>query len=221
MHAFGVFKDDKNNVIKNNKVNSVLKHLRRVIKEDWEFDGDLKSIELFARKGTWGTKILFDGYSDVTLWEIEEDFREDLQKNLPHAKVRIVDSIEAIKNETEKYDLMSVDDMLGCYGIDGNGHCDIVNSIPGALKDEAVLLLNVVARPYNYDNVDEEWKQRRKSFFGVDDDRSLSFTTVFNAYQSILNEHGFDIENYEYMPREYTNDLDYFYYLCLKVKKIN
>ena len=66
---------------------------------------------------------------------------------------------------------------------------------------------------------DKDWQKRRKDFYNVKDDQSLSFNDVLITYKRILSSAGYKISDYEYLCREYANDLDYFYYLCLNLEK--
>ena len=208
-------------VVYNKKSQIALKHLKKIIKNSWNFDGDLKCIELFAREGSWHTKTLFSEFTDVTLCEINSIYRDSLSLNFPSAKIKILDSIkmlQAIKDDTEKYDLVSVDNPLGCF----DQYCEnfeVVENIHKILNDQSVLLINIVPRPYGYSAIEEKWKERRLKFYSVYSDQSIDFYDILNAYKIKLGDVGFNISDYEYICREYANDMDYFYYLCLKLEK--
>jgi 16S rRNA G966 N2-methylase RsmD len=200
---------------------NALKHLKEIFENAWNFQNDLKCIELFSREGNWHTQTLFRGYSDVTLCEIDNQYVDALNLNFPNANIQILDSINMLKtldSNCEKYDLVSVDNPLGCYG----QYCEnfeVVENIYNLLKKKAILLINIVPRPYNYINIDKDWQKRRKDFYNVKDDQSLSFNDVLITYKRIFSSAGYKISDYEYLCREYANDLDYVYYLCLNLEK--
>lgn len=208
-------------VVYNNKSKNVLNHLKKIIKDSWNFDGDLKCIELFSREGSWHTKNLFSEYTDVTLCEIDSIYRDSLSLNFPLAKIKILDSIKMLQsfNEvTEKYDLVSVDNPLGCF----DQYCEnfeVVENIHKILNDQSVLLINIVPRPYGYSDIEEKWKEKRQKFYSVHSDQSIDFYDILSAYKSKLGDEGFNISDYEYICRVYANDIDYFYYLCLNLEK--
>ena len=206
----------------NKKSINALKYLKIIIKNLWKFNGDLKCIELFSREGDWHTKTLFNEYTDVTLCEINNSYKNSLTLNFPKAKIKILDSIKMLQElneDTEKFDLISVDNPLGCYG----EYCEnfeVFENITKILNDKSILLINIVPRPYNHENIDPKWKNKRLNFYGVKSDESLDFKNILEIYKNKLLTSGFVINDYEYICREYFDDVDYFYYLCLNLSKL-
>jgi len=200
---------------------NALKYLKEIIVNTWNFESDLKCIELFSREGDWHTQTLFSGYSDITLCEIDSQYKDSLSLNFPHANIQILDSIhmlETLSDDSHRYDLISIDNPLGCF----DKYCEnfeVVDNIHKLLKDKAILLINIVPRPYNYKDIVKDWKKRRQDFYNVENDESINFNEILKTYKKKLSRAGFNISDYEYICKEYADDLDYLYYLCLNLEK--
>lgn len=208
----------------NNKSEKAIIYLRNTIESDWLFDiSNMRCLELFSRTGDWHTKTLFKDCKDVTLLEIDGKYEDKLRSNFPDAEIRITDSIDwsmsmsrGDKNH-QSYDIVSIDNPLGRYG----NYCEnfeVIKHVNNLLADESVLLINIVPQPYSNN---WPWQRIRSSFF--EDygpaDNYVNFEKIIKTYRKILNDQGLDIKDYEYICREYAEDLDYFYYLCLKLKR--
>jgi len=213
----------------NNKSSKAIRYLRNTI-EEWNCSSshfrcsnlidDMKCIELFARKGDWHTKELFKDSKDITLLEVDKNYLEDLKSNFPHAEIYQTDSVDwTSKIKSKKYDIVSIDNPLGCYG----KYCEnfeIIHNIHNLLANDSVLLVNIVPRPYDTGfGIPLDWDTRRCRFYNVVNSNNLDFKTILKTYTDILNSNGIEVKDYEYICREYANGLDYFYYLCLKLKK--
>ena len=211
----------------NNKSLRVIQHLRNTMESDWGFNPEeSRCIELFARTGDWHTKELFKGCKDITLLEIDNKYESELKSNFPKAKIHITDSIvwtdgieasgKSIREYQHKFNFVSVDNHLGCYG----NYCEnfeIINHVDSLLADDSVLLVNIVSKPYG--KRDSIWNKKRTAFYGIPFVDKLEFNTILNTYRNILDKKGLTVEDYEYICREYAEETDYFYYLCLKLKR--
>jgi len=208
----------------NNKSAKAIQYLRSTIEWDWKFNiGNMKCLELFARTGEWHTQTLFKDSKDVTLLEIDGKYEEKLRSNFPDAEIRITDSVDwsmrilANNKNHQSYDIVSIDNPLGRYG----KYCEnfeVIENVNNLLADESVLLINIVPRPYG--NIERAWQNIRSAFFGIQPfENYINFEKIIETYRRILTKQGLDIKDYEYICREYADDLDYFYYLCLNLKR--
>ena len=209
-----------------NKSIQAIRYLKTVFENDWKMPSkSMKCIELFARTGDWHTKELFKGCEDITLLEIDDKYKSELSSNFPFAKIHIEDSIvwssRILPNNSnyQSYNLVSIDNPLGVFGKSYCENFNIIENVHKLLSDESILLINIVPTPYG--DTDRDWQAIRGKFFGIHpfEASKLNFETILKRYKTILNETGLDIEDYEYICREYANDIDYFYYLCLKLKR--
>ena len=77
----------------------------------------LDAIEIFGGKGL-NDSIFAKNTKTFEVWEIEEELKKELKKNLPNAKITICDSIKILneKNDFKKYDLILIDNPIGVFG---------------------------------------------------------------------------------------------------------
>jgi len=209
----------------NNKSIGVIKYLKNTIENHWKIRlKNSKCIELFARTGDWHTKELFKDCTDITLLEIDGNYEDKLRSNFPTANIHITDSVDwtirlLANNKThQSYDIVSIDNPLGRYA----NYCEnfeVINHVNNLLADESVLLINIVPKPYG--NFEQSyWQNIRSHFYGLQPfENSVTFEKIIAKYKEILSKQGLEVEDYEYVCREYADDLDYFYYLCLKLKR--
>jgi len=209
----------------NNKSAKVIQYLRSTIEWDWKFNiGTMKCLELFARTGEWHTQTLFKDSKDITLLELDGKYEDKLRSNFPDANIHITDSVDwttriLANNKThQSYDLVSIDNPLGIYG----KYCEnfeVINHVNNLLADESVLLINIVPQKYGRWEAGV-WQNIRNKFYGLQPfEHRVTFEKVIATYKEILSKQGLEVEDYEYICREYADDLDYFYYLCLKLKR--
>ena len=112
-----------------------------------------------------------------------------------------------------------MDNPLGCYG----KYCEnfeIIFNVHNLLANDSVLLVNIVPRPYGGDHgIPKDWDNKRREFYNLKNSNDIDFPTILETYTNILNNNGMVITDYEYICREYADGLDYFYYLCLNLKR--
>lgn len=177
-------------------------------------------LDIFAREGDWQSYILNNNSKSIEAWEIEKSFIPNLKKNLPNAYVLCHDSISFINNikNYKKFDLIIIDNGLNCYGENYCEHFDFLHNIPNFLKPEGYIIFNVVTQPFNYKN-NKNWQSRRNKFYGLKDCSILSKKFIKNFYTKFFSNLGLDTTQYNTLCREYYNDIDYLYYIGMKLKK--
>ena len=173
---------------------------------------DLRSmdaLEVFGRDGHWHTQYYAPLIRSLEVWEIQDKYREVLHKNFPAAKVKITDSFQEIKQTLSKYDLVVVDNSMGIFVDDpyhGSTpttyceHFDLFPAIFRVLKDEAVIIVNVIPAtneaamgkyPLLFDSVQ---LSRRAKFYQTDHPDNISLDDMREAYRRIMAENGFKLD---------------------------
>lgn len=199
--------------------------MRKLIDVLQKHDEDLKkmtAVELFARGGDWHTVVYADKVRSLEVWEIDKKWKSDLKKNLPKAKIKIIDTIETLRNSVDlpKFDLIVIDNPMNLYGPSANNvpqyceHFDVLENIPKLINKEAILVFNINKKPINYEQW-PLWKKRREGFYGVFNTENLEIDFLFEFYKKLFSELGFETIFYECVKRH--DYLDYFVYKIRKV----
>jgi len=193
--------------------------IARLEKEGYNLSS-FHALELFAREGDWHTTAYADRVKSLDAWEVELAFKEGLARNVPQAEIKIVDSIQEIKNPAHrgKYEFIVADNPQGCYGLN-NQYCEHFDVIPQAcelLGDQGILIFNVNTQPYNFDKF-PEWQKRRREYYRIDDASKLSLAFLLDFYEKMFQEKGYAAEFSFSLPRGgYDNTgLHYLYYYYL------
>ena len=78
----------------------------------------MDALEVFGRAGDWHTVAYANKVKSLEVWEINRDWKQDLKKNLPAAKIKILDSVKTIleKNNLSKFDLVVIDNPMNTFG---------------------------------------------------------------------------------------------------------
>ncbi len=183
----------------------------------------LNSIELFGRGGDWHTVAYADKVKSLEVWEIDENWEYELRKNLPHAKIKIVDSIKMLRNSVDlpKFDLIMIDNPMNLYGPIVNGipqyceHFEVLEEISKLIDKNAIIVFNVNKKPFDYEQY-LLWKKRREKFYGTFNTDDLSLDFLFEFYKNLFLKLGFETVFHECVRRhEY---LDYFVYMIRKIE---
>ena len=184
--------------------------------------GDLSDyhvLDIFAREGDWQSFRLNNKVKSLEAWEINEEFIPNLKKNLPNANVYCRDSIQFINNnDYSKFDLLVIDNGLNCYGQNKEycEHFDFIKNIKNVVWQDSFIIFNVARKPFNYSNY-PEWIKRRNEFYQVEDSSDLSLEFIETFYKKLFNDIGFEVTEYYTECREYYNDIDYLYYVGIRI----
>tara|TARA_B100000287_G_scaffold246842_2_gene232020 strand:- start:75 stop:719 length:645 start_codon:yes stop_codon:yes gene_type:complete len=180
------------------------------------------AIDIFARKGDWISHIIYPKVNSFEAWEIDPDYIESLQTNLPNAQVHCRDSIKFIKENTDykKFDIVFIDNGLNCYGENREycEHFDVLPHIDNISSDNCFVIINVVTKPFSYDDY-PDWKTRRNEFYGVSDSSELSLAFLEVFYEDYFSELGYDVLETHTNCREYKDGVDYNYHFGFKLVK--
>jgi len=204
--------DKKLFLLKMNKVINILK------KENVELE-KLNAIELFGGTGKTDS-IISHHFKSFEIWEIDEEVKEQLNKNVGNAKIIFCDSIKRLESSEKlsKFDLIILDNPMSMFGERNCEHFDIIKNVGKLIDDEAILVFLVNKKPFFYNKLrvkNELWKKRRKEFYGNMDITNLSTEFLMSFYRELFLNMGFDTIFSKSISRHKPH-LDYFVF---KIKK--
>lgn len=163
----------------------------------------LSALDFFAREGDWQTVVYAREVGVMEAWEISPEFLPGLQRNLPGATVRIVDSYAYGAKTTDSFDFVVLDNPQAIFGPEGR-YCEHFDALPVALRllrPGAFLIFNLNWAPFNFED-NKEWQRRRAEFYGTVNTSSLSLERFMLPYYTRYFEmQGFEIINSFVQPR--------------------
>lgn len=163
----------------------------------------LSALDFFAREGDWQTVVYAREAGAIETWEIDPEFLPGLQRNLPEATVRIVDSYVYGEQSPDRFDFVVLDNPQAIFGPESR-YCEHFEALPVALRllrPNAFLIFNLNWAPFNFE-AHIEWKRRRAEFYGVGDTASLSIEDfLLPFYQRYFEAHGFKVLQGFVQPR--------------------
>lgn len=198
------------------------KILDRLEKEGLDLS-KMRALEVFAREGDWQTRVYADKVKSLEAWEIDPAFEKNLKKNIPHAKIKITNSMVEIKKKDNfsKYDFIVIDNGQSCYGPNQEycEHFEVVPQIARLLDKEGILIFNVNREPFGYDKL-PLWKARREEFYNSTKTDNMSIEWLLDFYQNLFKKYGYDTKFSFNMERGTPERNNYLHYLVfyLKVK---
>ena len=185
----------------------------------------IKTLEMFGRSGEWVTTSYSDKVKSLEVWEIDKKWEGKLKKNLPHATIKILDSIYTVKQNKNlpKFDLIVMDNPMNVYGPRNDPtkyceHFDIIKYIGNLIDDEAIIIFNVNKKPFNYEK-SPLWKKRREVFYGAIDTSNITLEFLFNFYKELFSNIGFTTKFFKNIERHMPH-LDYFVYKLKRKKSV-
>lgn len=150
--------------------------------------GELHALELFGGSGNFHTMDYASEVASLEVWELDERYRTELQRNLPNADVRTVDTFAEIARRKEHYDLIVVDNPMSTYG----DHCEHFGLFPEVFlrcSPRAIVIVNVIpyltaaaAKRYPY-LFNREQLAARTVFYRTTHPEEISFDKMVEVYK--------------------------------------
>ena len=187
----------------------------------------LDALEMFARDGTWHTTFYANKVKSLEVWEVDGKWYESLKKNLPTAKIEIKDSIETLQEHDDlpKFNFIMMDNPMNTFGIteksEENPYCehfDVIRQIPKIIGNEAIVVFNVNRKPFDYEKY-PSWQKRRQEFYGNVDTGNMSLEFLFEFYDKLFKQLGFEIVFRFNVVRVFYNDADMTHYFAYYLRK--
>ncbi len=183
---------------------------------------NMKALEFFARDGSWQTAAYADKIATLDAWEIDPSFEKALKKNLPKAKIKITDSLKemGLKRNSERYDLIVIDNGQNCYGEDRKycEHFDVLPDIAHLLNKKGILIFNINKKPFGYNRF-SDWKARRQQFYGRKQTAAISLNWLLLFYKRLFKKAGYNTKFCFSVSREDYEHDDYLHYLVYSLSR--
>ena len=180
----------------------------------------LNALEVFGRAGDWHTTAYANRVKSLQVWEIDKKWKNILKKNLPNAKIKILDSIKIIVENLEpsKFDLIVIDNPMNTWGTKKEPsfyceHFDFIKHIGNIIDKEAILIFNINKNPFDYDKF-LEWKKRREKFYKRKRTSKLSLQFLILFYKKLFLMIGYKTIFQKIFKRD--EYLDYFVFFLRK-----
>jgi hypothetical protein len=183
---------------------------------------ELTALEVFGRDGRWHTRYYARLVRSIEVWEIDEQYREALNYNLPMAKVKITDSFVEINCTGQLYDLIVLDNPIFGDAKDPSDYCEHFDLFPAVFRvasDSAVLIVNVipkqcrVAREKYPHLLNSTHLERRASFYQTNKPENIPVHRMVRTYTALAQGNGFEIEWY------FSQSRGLVHYLVLKLSR--
>jgi hypothetical protein len=188
----------------------------------------LNALEIFARDGTWQTTFYANKVKTLEVWEVDPSWEKNLRKNLPTAKVRILDSIKNIQTyeKLSKFNLIMIDNPMNIYGNENeniqNNYCehfDVIKNIDKIMDDESIVVFNVNRHPFDYDKF-PIWKNKREKFYGNMNSDNMTQDFLFDFYEKLFKKINFKTLFEFSVDRMLNERINSVYYFVYKLKKL-
>ena len=184
----------------------------------------LNALEMFAGNGSMHTTAYANKVKSLEVWEIDSKWKNELTKNLPLAKIKIIDSVQTINQNGNlpKFDLIVIDNPIPLFGSEEEPdkyceHFDFIKKIGNLIDDNVIIIFIINKRPFNYDKL-PLWKKRRNEFYGAVDTSNMSLEFLLSFYKELFRNVGFETIFHVSVAR-HTPHLDYFAYNLKRIRK--
>jgi hypothetical protein len=206
---------------------SGMEELIRKLKQHGIKFEELVALETFGRGGDWHTTSYADKVKSLEVWEIDEKWKNELQKNLPNAKIKIQDSVRIIydNDNLEKFSFIVIDNPQMLYGPLQDDlepayceHFEVLKNIDKILSSEGIVVFNVNLKPFDYDKW-QSWKKRREIFYGNTDTSNLGLDFSLQFYKTFFENMNFQVPFHIYVRRITPNPIETLYYFAYHLRK--
>lgn len=156
--------------------------------------GRLRALDLFGGTGDRVTRHYADLVRSLDVWEIDPRNEPALRRNLPRARIAIVDSFAELGRTDRVYDLVVADNPI--WPIE---HFPIFPDVFRVLSDDAVLMLIVIVdddrrtrRRYR-ELMDEDHLRQRREFYATDSPEPIPVEEMVARYRALGEQNGLSL----------------------------
>lgn len=188
----------------------------------------LHALEMFGRGGDWHTTAYADKVNSLEVWEIDKKWKNELKKNLPQARIRILDSIQTVyqSDDLTKFNFIVIDNPQNLYGTKSQDlelqyceHFDIIKKIDKLIDKSGTVVFNVNPKPFDYDKF-SLWKKRREEFYGTKNTSDMAIEFLLNFYEKLFKSLGFETLFHTIVRRVTPNPIETLYYFAYNLKRL-
>ena len=163
----------------------VLGELRRRDSPLAEMDG----LEVFGGDGTRHTLDYASCLRSLEVWEVDPTLHDILQKNLPNALVRSVDSYVEMARTKSSYDFVVLDNAVSLFGpgLCFCEHFEMFAPVLEVLRSPALIILNLLPEVTDSHarepGAHAEQLTRRSNFYGVANSAAIELDLMIESYR--------------------------------------
>ena len=118
------------------------------------------------------------------------------------------------------FDLVSLDNPLGCFGEDRCEHFDILPQALCRLTERGALLFNVVTRPYGAAAPGfASWMARRQAYYGVAQPEEIAIGAFEAFYRALVEGLGYRVAHITSACREYYRGVPYLHMVYMELQR--
>lgn len=198
-----------------------MKKILEILKQKGIDISQMHALEPFAREGDWQTWVYADKVESLDAWEINPDCEMALRKNLPKARIKIIDSLKEFKKRKYfgKYDFIVIDNPMNCFGAHEQycEHFDIIPEVCHLLNQKGILIFNINKEPYDYEK-NPKLEARRKQFYHQEKTNKLSLKFLLKFYKELFCKYGYTTKFCFNISRGKYECNDFFHYLVFYLK---
>jgi hypothetical protein len=178
----------------------------------------LNAIEVFGGCAKRHTLDYASRVAHLEAWEIDPTCETALRKNISNATIRIVDSYQQIRQTSEHFDLIVVDNPASEYDRHFE-HFELFPDIFRLVGNSALIVINVIPKTSpgalkKLPNLfNQEHLAARRRFYETERPEDISWAQIVSAYQGQAEMAGFKLEWHFCVRRHFI------YYLVLKISR--
>jgi hypothetical protein len=150
-------------------------------------------LEFFAREGNWHTVDYAKKIKELHAWEMNPQFRQGLERNLPFADIVIGDSFQLARmpEHAGMFNFIVFDNPQGLFGQDDCycEHFEALDLVSQLMSDTGVVIFLVNKNPYDYEK-HSEWKAAREGFYGISDTDKIDVSFLVDWYEEFFSGMG-------------------------------
>lgn len=150
-------------------------------------------LEFFAREGDWHTVDYAKKIKELHAWEINLQFKQGLEQNLPFADIVIGDSFQLARmpEYAGMFNFIVFDNPQGLFGQGGCycEHFEALDFIQKLIPDSAIVIFLVNKNPYDYEK-HPKWQAARERFYGIPNTGKIDALFLFEWYEEFFSAMG-------------------------------
>ena len=155
----------------------------------------MHALEFFAREGDWQTVAYANKVRSLDAWEINPDFKANLERNLPSAHIVIGNSFDLAKKpeNRKRFDFIVFDNPQELFG-PGECYCEhfeALELVPVLMSKKSVVVFNVNKKPFDYEKY-PKWRASRERFYCTSKTEKMDASFLLDFYKRLFLAKGLE-----------------------------
>jgi hypothetical protein len=160
-----------------------------------------RALDLFAGCGKLQTIDYASEVGSLEVWEIDARHQARLKRDMPHARIKIVDTIQEIRRTPDRFGVLVVDNP-SVFGANKEyvEHFDLFPDLMRIAESPALIILNVIPKVDTPDPLrpasvfTKEHLAGRRRFYRTDRPKNVSYHQMISVYRDLVEQGGFQID---------------------------